>query len=68
VKTFNVELKNGHIRQVQADDYLREGEQYSFYTEGGTVQFFVAEDVSGITEAIPPLFIPIRKKPRCLEG
>jgi hypothetical protein len=52
IKTFEVHLKDGRTIIVGANEYvLDKNGQYTFSTEGSTeVQWFKAEEVSGITE------------------
>ena len=71
MKDFNVILRDGRSVIVRADSYHTDGDHYVFpQPEGGEVQFFVKDEVIGISEVIPPM-LPVsfpRHKPRALDG
>ncbi len=54
MKMFHITLRDGRDRCVEAESYRREGEQYVFDgTASGEVEFFIAEEVIGVTVVEP---------------
>ena len=55
MRKFNVYLRDGRIAKVQAETIRHEGDQYVFDKAGTSEpQFFIASEITGISEADPP--------------
>lgn len=50
MKTFQITLRDGREKTIKAESYRREDDKYVFDgTESGDVEFYVADEVVGIT-------------------
>jgi len=50
VKTFEITLRDGREKSIKAESYRREDDKYVFDgTPSGEVEFFMADEVVGIT-------------------
>jgi hypothetical protein len=70
MKDFNVLLRDGRSVIVRAETYTTDGDHYVFsQTDGCEVQFFIKEEVTGISIVIPPVMpSPVSRPPRSLDG
>ena len=55
MKTFEITLKDGREKQIKAESYRKEDDKFVFDgTPSGDVEFYMAEEVVGITVKSSP--------------